>query len=374
MTKQMLVDVGIPFLPEEIIANILKRIPVKSLIRFQCVCKQWKNLFQTPSFIADHLPHHRHDDTPSLLLQSNHRADSLKLCLVDEENRVREFQNPPLIDSLRDANVIGSSNGLLCVEFDEFGMSPLSLLLWNPATREVRKIPRTLKYFKGKCILGFGHCQIINDYKIVRVYEFGLEVKRVEVYSLNTDSWKKIKFENLKGIRLLHETIAVNGTMFWHGSENLIVSFDITKEEFRLIPMPLRYPQARTVLTVYENKLAMFSINATYGAPLLWVMKEGTGACKEGWSWTKKYYIPLYSGSEKVWRDDIIYNFNIEIVPRLRKLIGSELIHEAEDGGLSDVLFTSYVNPNEVATCKCGHGPHIFNHVESLALVGRHKS
>ncbi|XP_028755885.1 putative F-box protein At5g62060 [Neltuma alba] len=222
--KKMLVDDGIPFLPEEIIANILKRIPVKSLIRFQCVCKQWKNLLTTPSFIADHLHHPCHDDTPSILLQSNHRVDPLKLCFVDDKKRVRELQNPPLIDSLRGANVIGSSNSLLCVEFDEF------------------------------------------------------------------DSWTEIEFENLKGTRLLHGTVTVNGTMFWHGSENLIVSFDIAKEEFRLIPMPWIFPEALTVLTVYENKLAMFYNNATLmrtkknGASILWVMKEGTGASEERWS------------------------------------------------------------------------------------------
>ncbi|XP_028755884.1 F-box/LRR-repeat/kelch-repeat protein At2g27520-like [Neltuma alba] len=376
MKKQMLVDAGIPFLPEEIVANILKRIPVKSLVRCQCVCKHWENLLKSPSFLADRLYHRHHDDNPSLLIQLNHRADSLKLCLVDEKKRVREFQNPPFIDSLRGANVIGSSNGLLCVEFDEFGMSPLSLLLWNPATGYVRKIPRTINDFKGNCILGFGHCQIINRYKIVRVYEFGHEVNRVEVYSLGTDSWKEVEFENLRGIRLFHETITVNGTMFWHGSENLIVSFDIAKEEFRLIPMPVIYPQALTVLTVYENKLAMFSTNATLlrmkKDPILWVMKEGTGASQERRSWTKKYWFHSYPGSEKVWGDGIIYYFNIEIVPRLRRFVGFELNetqHEVEDGGLLEIMLMSTVKNNGIATCKCGRGRHIFNHVESLAPV-----
>ena len=36
-----------PCLPQEIITNIVVRLPVKSLIRFQCVCKDWKNLFRT---------------------------------------------------------------------------------------------------------------------------------------------------------------------------------------------------------------------------------------------------------------------------------------------------------------------------------------
>ncbi|XP_028785357.1 F-box/LRR-repeat/kelch-repeat protein At2g27520-like [Neltuma alba] len=363
-----------PFLPEDIMANILKRIPIKSLSRFRCVCKQWKNLFQTRSFIADYLHHPGHDDTPPLLLQSNHRTDPLKLRFVDEKKRVREFQNPPSIDSLQCANLIGSSNGLVCVEFDESGTSPFSLLLWNPTTTKVRKIPRAINDFKGNCILGFGYCQIINDHKIVRVYEFDLKVNGVEVYSLSTNSWKEIKYKNLKGKRLFHDTVTVNGTMFWHGSENSIVSFDIETEEFRLIPMPVIYPQALTVLTVYENKLAMFSITATLlrMEPLLWVM-EGTGASEEGSSWTRKYWIHPYSCAENVWGDDIIYNFNIEIMPRLQRLLRLELINETQhgmgDGGLLEIMLMSTVRNNEIATCKCGRGRHIFNHVESLAPV-----
>ena len=57
-----------PFLPGDVIVNILKRLPAKSLIRFQCVCKDWKNLIKTSSFIQDHLHHSSHQN-PSLFLR-----------------------------------------------------------------------------------------------------------------------------------------------------------------------------------------------------------------------------------------------------------------------------------------------------------------
>ncbi|KAM3220315.1 putative F-box protein [Capsicum annuum] len=42
------------FLPEEIIDKILSRLPVKSLLRFKCVCKYWNSITIDPRFISLH--------------------------------------------------------------------------------------------------------------------------------------------------------------------------------------------------------------------------------------------------------------------------------------------------------------------------------
>ncbi|KAI9121155.1 hypothetical protein K1719_008188 [Acacia pycnantha] len=57
------------FVPNNIIVNILKWLPVKSLLRFRCVCKDWNDLFKTSSFIKQHFHHSIHG--PSLLLYSS---------------------------------------------------------------------------------------------------------------------------------------------------------------------------------------------------------------------------------------------------------------------------------------------------------------
>lgn len=76
-------------------------------------------------------------------------------------------------------------------EFGDCDTFPWSLLLWNPATREVRQVPRTVH--EGGCRLGFGFSPLIHDYKIVRTYaKFNDVVNRVELYSLNTGLWKEI--------------------------------------------------------------------------------------------------------------------------------------------------------------------------------------
>ncbi|RHN63682.1 putative F-box domain-containing protein [Medicago truncatula] len=44
-----------PFLPEELIVEILLRLSVKSLLQYKCVCKTWKTLLSDPQFAKSHL-------------------------------------------------------------------------------------------------------------------------------------------------------------------------------------------------------------------------------------------------------------------------------------------------------------------------------
>ncbi|MCL7023793.1 hypothetical protein MKW94_023246 [Papaver nudicaule] len=42
------------YLPEEVVTKILSKLPVKSILRFRCVCKSWLNLFTSPTFIREY--------------------------------------------------------------------------------------------------------------------------------------------------------------------------------------------------------------------------------------------------------------------------------------------------------------------------------
>ncbi|KAI9112659.1 hypothetical protein K1719_016325 [Acacia pycnantha] len=212
--SKMAVHCDAPFLPEDIMVNILKRLPVKSLIRFQCVCKHWKNFLKTSSFVTDHL-HYSSAQNPSLLFKPNSNCQPLHLSLIDGEINALEVQIPPLIGSLSDVMIVGSSNGLLCIATNE---SKDSLLYWNPAIREVRQVPATTpsKFPLSYCILGFGFSEIVDDYKIVKTYTGrGNVIIGVKMYSLSTDSWKNIEFGSLEGLELLNFSVIVNGVIFW---------------------------------------------------------------------------------------------------------------------------------------------------------------
>lgn len=128
-----IVDGNLPCLREDILIDILKRLPVKSLIRFQCVCKEWKNLINNSSFIQEHL---KYSTQQKDFLVFNKSIDSFggqQLCLINHNMQVTKCIKVP---SFRH-NIIGSSNGLLCLHnyFCE------SFILWNPATREKFQVP-----------------------------------------------------------------------------------------------------------------------------------------------------------------------------------------------------------------------------------------
>ncbi|XP_054778173.1 F-box protein At3g08750-like [Prosopis cineraria] len=217
----MAAEGDIPCLPEELIRNILKRLPVKSLIRFQSACKHWKNLIKTSSFIIEHL-HHSSNENPLLLLQWDYRCDPLHLHMLNHEMQILQVQPSPLMDFLPCATIIDCSNGLLCVRTEyRYGACNPSLFLWNPGTREVKHVPRFIYDDINHmfCPYAFGFSPIVNNCKIVTFHEtrFDCEDNLVGVYSLSTGSWKLINAREILGVRLRLFPVNINGVIFWCG-------------------------------------------------------------------------------------------------------------------------------------------------------------
>ncbi|XP_028754971.1 F-box protein At1g11270-like [Neltuma alba] len=98
--------------------NILKRLPVKSLLRLRCVCKGWNDLFKTQLFIKQHLHHSIHHRGPSLLLQWRHDTYDLQFGLLEYSDKKTLIPlNAPSIHVIPfvQVGIIGSSYGLVCL-------------------------------------------------------------------------------------------------------------------------------------------------------------------------------------------------------------------------------------------------------------------
>ncbi|XP_054793006.1 putative F-box protein At5g62060 [Prosopis cineraria] len=340
-SKQLVMEDDNPFLPDDIIINILKRLPVKSLIRFQCVSKDWKNLIKTPFFIQDHL-HHSNHQNPSLLLQPDRPRNSLRdihVAVLGCKKRVLDIQEPPLIDSSLDNGlvVVGSCNGLVLARIVErvFGFSPID-----------------------------------NDYKIMRitVCELHFVVNSVEVYSLNSGSWKKVGFGNLEGVGFGNlSNVTVNGVMFFVGRKDdfndQVVSFDLTNEVFTLIPMPDLGRAYIRRLTVYENKIGVIADSVGKDKShfiRLRVMEEDTCVSGKTWNWTrihasKHCSLPRELNPMTTWRNEIVFHplYQIENDVETNKFY---LLNIATD-------------EFEKFSISCGYISKIFNYVESLVSV-----
>ncbi|KAI8027029.1 F-box protein [Camellia lanceoleosa] len=67
-------------LPRDIIFDILNHLPVKSLLRFKCICKTFCQLISSPTFISSHLLHHPNPPPPPPFSPSNNTPPPLSLC------------------------------------------------------------------------------------------------------------------------------------------------------------------------------------------------------------------------------------------------------------------------------------------------------
>lgn len=191
--------------------------------------------------------------------------------------------------------VVGCSNGLCCVLVDG-----KDFILWNPSTRQYRKLPDVYERYLWVDIEGFGYDERNEDYKILVVLMvswFGAFRSIFRLYSLKKNSWKTVDFGGdapYKG-----QGVFVSGKLHWvrrdvvyRGIALNINSFDLGTEAVGVVEQPRiadgygLYP----ALGVLDGCLCVLCDNSDSGTEV-WVMKEY--GVRE--SWCKVMSVP-YSG------------------------------------------------------------------------------
>ncbi|KAK4259346.1 hypothetical protein QN277_005688 [Acacia crassicarpa] len=320
-----------PFLPIDIIINILKRLPVKSILRFQCVLKEWKDLLKSPSFIAEHARHSAQERPLLLLYEFSYKRGCPSISLVNRKMETVEVLSIPSIDPFR-CRIIGSCNGLLCINvIHDQARSHNLLWLWNPVIKKVREIPLTTNDPMGRCEYGFGFCGIVNNYKIVKFYKQKIRKKkkdqhfhrikydRVEVYSLSTGSWKQLEFEfgAIEHAEILSQAVNTDGTISWllisiWNISPIIVSFDIATEVFRFTQITLDYGSFLG-LDLYSNKHNVHYVTEENSGSRfigVWVAEEVASESGKSLRFTQKYRIGPMSGGLRptcIWGSEIVF-------------------------------------------------------------------
>ncbi|XP_062010538.1 F-box protein CPR1-like [Rosa rugosa] len=250
-------------IPEDIIVEIVTRLPIKPVGRCRCVCKRWRSLFSDPKFANSHIQSASERQTLcQRLVLVSHEYKSLELELGElkelKNSSLRVGQlNTPFKKPGHAIRFLGSCNGLVacynCCKYPNINcMDPKcgsSLFIWNPSTGFYKEIPEKgfgLPWGVSTC--GFGHVSDTDDYKVVlrgNLTSWG----EVSIFSLRAQTWKSIK-SPMNGT-LQRKGLLFREALHWLALERYtpapreyfeipiaLFAFDLAKEGFRKMQVP----------------------------------------------------------------------------------------------------------------------------------------
>ncbi|KAJ0788860.1 putative F-box domain-containing protein [Helianthus annuus] len=232
-------------LPLELQLNIMKWLPIKSLIQCRTVSKTWKSLIDSADFIKHYQGHKQH-----LLVSYEALVDSERkyVSIADDETFPQKKVSHTIPLLLQNPRIIGCSHGLLCLfgdyedDSDDAIFDTETVVLWNLFIRKAVAV--VLPYWVHGTVLGFGVCPKTNDPKIVKILHDNSW--DVQIFALNTGVWRSCNNLPRESVQISGSGSqqVVDGLLYWLATDkitmdggftscNLIISFDMTSEEFR---------------------------------------------------------------------------------------------------------------------------------------------
>ncbi|XP_047326014.1 F-box protein At3g07870-like [Impatiens glandulifera] len=297
--------------PNNILVDILSRLPIKSVIQCRCVCKSFLSaISQDPEFPPLHLSR----SPPELILCPI--TEHLFLVDYDNNNNDRYHQlNLIQFDGSCPLVPVNSTRGLLCFDLP---FSSKSLFVFNPLTHEYIIIPPPMDLIDVKksytVHFGFGYSPMTDKYKAIAMVQYresdNSTTTIAAVYtagSPSTSSWGIIEEYPPEVVFDRSFPIYLNGYLHWivkMNSVDCVLSFDFDTEDFGLIAMPpgpfrniVQQNQHETLvanLFVFEGQLSICMLINRKRVEV-WVVKEyGIST-----SWSKEMVLetPNYSWS-----------------------------------------------------------------------------
>ncbi|XP_004297855.1 PREDICTED: putative F-box protein At3g16210 [Fragaria vesca subsp. vesca] len=249
---------------EDVVVEILARLPVKTLMRFRCVCTTWRSLIGYTHFVKKHMKYDAErgvNDADMRLLFSMKPPSTMGLVdLKDAELDsktfrddgrvpVRELEFPVCLDFVSDIVNVGSCNGIICVHFDK------DYVLWNPCTGEHNVLPKPSGLSCYPKYYGFGYDEINDDYKVVlgshSEYDvYGPMEPMIQVFSLRRGTWNTYpgpRNSNRRWTCMRGQGGFLNGVLHWLWLEESswdtpsteIMPFSLAEEKFlEVMPIP----------------------------------------------------------------------------------------------------------------------------------------
>ncbi|XP_074283812.1 F-box/kelch-repeat protein At3g23880-like [Silene latifolia] len=258
VNKKQVVEQQSYLFDDLIIQEILTRLPIKSILRFKSVSKQWYSTLSSSDFAKTHLikSPFAYPSAPvnTLFIKS---GKNLYLFSYNDDQISGNFEDNLVKIDLElgfekdELELTGSCNGLVC-------LTPVSdkyFILWNPATRKMHKY-ETDVYVKRiadktnelrHVFCGFWYASFVDDYKFIQILKrclFNGDTNCiVHIFSLRENKWTRSDFDYGHDFLVTGPARFTNERLYWPasvlspGHRTIILSFDLEVERFDVIKL-----------------------------------------------------------------------------------------------------------------------------------------
>ncbi|CAM8915175.1 unnamed protein product [Rhodiola kirilowii] len=242
-------------LPDDLIYSIFLLLPIKTLVRFRSLSKQWNQIICSRKFSLDR-------PLVSNIIQSFVSEKKMKPRLFIHKNWADEFHRsqmksylPPIPSELMPRWIIAEAtcDGLICGicingKRNKTYNATVYIIIWNPHTRQHRVVPTPEGFRYNHCRpdhFRLGYDPSISDYKIVYLKRDG---RAIQVFSLKSNTWRTVNdastVDLLGGNYINHkDSVFVRGNVYclWqvkHSNTDVIVKFSLKEEKLTAISLP----------------------------------------------------------------------------------------------------------------------------------------
>ncbi|CAL5186940.1 unnamed protein product [Lathyrus oleraceus] len=300
--------------PDDLIAEVLSLLKVKSLMRFKCVSKSWNSLISDPFFVNMHLI--KSSQNIPLTLFSSHFSkytllnhfptlrflEKLSITLANDITDNRFINNSNLL--------VGCCNGLLCFLHVSVYNWPQECYLsfFNPATKSLSK---KLGYFSlplknpHSCFkFSFGYDHLTSKYKVL-----AFRLNEVRVFTLGDNVWRNIQtfpvYPYINPRNHVNGGVYLNNSLNWFAFRDMtyfdydweyftidkfvIISLDLGTETFKQLMPPKVFDEVQLSMPTLSALMdcLCFSHHSNGDNFVIWQMREF--GVEESWTKLLKF-------------------------------------------------------------------------------------
>ncbi|XP_059635036.1 F-box protein CPR1-like [Cornus florida] len=277
---------SIKSLPNDVVMDILSRLPVKSLVRFKCVSKSWLTLFTDPYFVKMHL-NRSYEPNKKQLVFSCHIKEWRSAIVVFSGNIIEPSGKVdyPLNFECQSGKFLGCCDGLILYSTSPYSSCEEELHLLNPSTRKVKRLHPPFKSITGGVsygfggAYGFGYDALTDDYKVVHIPYCHKSI--TTLYTRKTNSWRRIQDIPYHVMCSAPAAALLNGALHWLTKDmSKIVSLNLEEEKFQVFILPAEFETQQReayLVTVLRGCLCVcvkIMGKSGWRSCEFWVMKE----------------------------------------------------------------------------------------------------